>query len=130
MRQVHSQNTGPELLVRKKLHAHGFRFRLHDARLPGKPDIVLPKYTVAVFVNGCLWHGHFCKKGKIPGSNSAYWASKIQRNVERDNENYRQLENVGWSVVVLWTCNLNQGLADLLAFLKSMRTVMGTSRSS
>ena len=107
MRQVRGRDTKPELFVRRWLHREGFRFRLHRADLPGKPDIVLPRYRSVVFVHGCFWHGHKgCPRSPLPTSNRTYWETKIGRNIERDQRNQRQLRRLGWHVITLWECRL------------------------
>jgi DNA mismatch endonuclease (patch repair protein) len=107
MSRIGSKNTKPELLVRKVLHGLGYRFRLHRNDLPGKPDIVLSKYKTVVFVHGCFWHGHSCKKGqKRPATNKDFWDGKLNRNIERDKENISQLENLGWNVLTIWECQV------------------------
>lgn len=107
MSRVKGSNTKPEIAVRKLLHAMGFRFRLHGKKLPGKPDIVLPRHRKAVFVNGCLWHGHIgCKRSKRPSSNVEFWQTKISANMERDARDNRELNNLGWKVLVVWTCEI------------------------
>jgi DNA mismatch endonuclease (patch repair protein) len=107
MAAIHSKNTKPELIVRRFLFAHGFRFRLNHPRLPGHPDIVLRRYATCVFVNGCFWHGHEgCSKFVMPKSNTAFWQAKIERNRERDQRNYDDLMSAGWQVIVIWECNL------------------------
>jgi DNA mismatch endonuclease, patch repair protein len=108
MRAVKGKNTKPEMIVRRAAHALGLRFRLHYADLPGRPDLVFPKYRTAVFVNGCFWHGHGCRRGKLPNSNSEFWISKIQANVLRDRKNYRLLRRLGWRVLVIWQCNMKR----------------------
>ena len=105
MRRVKGQNTKPELYIRSKLHRRGYRFRLHRKDLPGKPDIVLPGRKTVVFVHGCFWHGHpGCKHADLPASNRAYWEEKIGRNVARDARRRRELEELGWRVLVVWEC--------------------------
>ncbi|MDE2899500.1 MAG: very short patch repair endonuclease [Chloroflexota bacterium] len=114
MSRVHSKRTSPEIATAKALHAAGFRFRLHRKDLPGKPDIVLPKYRVAVMVHGCLWHGHQCKRFRWPVANADYWRAKIERNVARDATNTEALRDAGWTVKVVWDCQLKEGIAALL----------------
>ncbi len=107
MARITAKNTTPEMLVRKLLHRMGFRFRLHRTDLPGKPDVVLPKLKTVVFIHGCFWHGHDCKKGSAgrkPKSNTAYWRKKLARNVERDANNAERLRELGWKRVVVWAC--------------------------
>ena len=104
--QIRSENTKPEEFVRKYLYNAGFRYRKNDKRYPGKPDIVLPKYRTVVFVNGCFWHAHDCKRAHLPKSNLSYWAPKIERNKARDEENQKKLKADGWKVIVVWECEL------------------------
>ena len=106
MQRVKSKDTKPEMAVRRMLHAAGFRYRLHDKSLPGKPDIVFRSRGVVVFVHGCFWHGHGCKYGKLPKSKQDFWRPKIERNVARDEAAIAALEGLGWSVVVVWQCEL------------------------
>lgn len=107
MSHIRSSSTAPELTVRKYLFSQGFRYRINDRRYPGHPDIVLPKYHTIIFVNGCFWHQHpGCKYAVVPKSNSDYWIPKLQRNVERDKENYSQLMKMGWNVEIVWECEL------------------------
>jgi DNA mismatch endonuclease (patch repair protein) len=107
MRRVAGKNTKPEMVVRSMVHGMGFRYRLHDASLPGKPDIVLKSRKQAVFVHGCFWHGHDCRAGQNrPGSNTSYWFPKLDRNKARDRDAVRQLKRLGWRVLVLWECQL------------------------
>jgi len=109
MSKVRSKNTKPEITVRKFLHRLGYRFRLHRKDLPGRPDIVLPKYKTVIFVNGCFWHGHSCKKGStLPKTNTAFWQDKIKMNINRDHHNYDQLHELGWSIVIIWECQLSE----------------------
>lgn len=106
MQQIRKKNTKPELLVRSVLHQMGLRFRLHQAGLPGVPDIVLPRHRTAILVHGCFWHQHSCKLGKTPKSNLTYWLPKLDRNKTRDEQNQKDLQADGWSVVTLWECEL------------------------
>ena len=109
MAKIGSRNTGPELAVRRILHAMGFRFRLHRRGLPGTPDIVLPGRRKAVFVHGCFWHGHHgCPRARVPRTNHSYWSAKIQRNRRRDASSVRALRRAGWSVAVVWECRLRE----------------------
>ena len=120
MAAIKSTNTGPELYVRQALHAAGFRFRLHRKDIPGKPDIVLPRYKTAVFVHCCFWHGHGCKVDHKPRSNTPYWSAKIGRNVDRDARNLKAAEEAGWRLVVIWECCLEGQTAQLIGDLKIM----------
>ena len=104
MATIHSKNTKPELLVRKALHAQGFRYRTHGKDLPGSPDIVLPKYKAAIQVNGCFWHGHDCHIFKMPKTRTEYWQQKISRNQARDERNRKALQESGWRLMVIWEC--------------------------
>jgi len=106
MQSVGTKNTGPELKVRRALHALGFRFRLHRKDLPGSPDIVLPKWRTAIFVHGCFWHGHGCSKGRAPKSRLDYWLPKIEANRERDVTNENRLREQGWQVLTIWQCEI------------------------
>ena len=107
MSRIRGKNTKPEILVRKGLHARGFRFRLHNKKLPGSPDIVLPKYGVAIMVNGCFWHGHNgCRYATKPKSNVEFWETKIARNKHRDEVTAAHLEALGWAVITIWECEL------------------------
>ena len=107
MSRIRGKNTKPEILVRKGLHARGFRFRLHNKKLPGSPDIVLPKYGVAIMVNGCFWHGHKrCRYATKPKSNVEFWETKIARNRHRDEVTTAHLEALGWTVITIWECEI------------------------
>lgn len=113
MSQVKSKDTKPEMLVRKYLHAHGFRYKLYDKTLPGKPDIVLPKYKTVVFVHGCFWHGHKnCKYATIPKTRTEWWTQKINRNKELDKINSAKLRKLGWKVLVVYECSLKKVKAE------------------
>ena len=105
MSRVQKMHTKPEKMVRSLLHRMGYRFRLQRKDLPGNPDIVLPRYKIVIFVNGCFWHGHQnCRKSKRPETNKAFWNNKINKNIKRDQANYQNLANRGWQVVVIWEC--------------------------
>lgn len=107
MRRVKDKNTTPEKIVRSLLHRLGYRFRLHRADLPGKPDIILPKYRSVIFVHGCFWHGHDCARGaRMPKTNVDYWRGKIARNRARDEKHIAELEALGWRPLVIWECEL------------------------
>ena len=107
MAAIHSASTKPELKLRKALWRLGFRYRTNDNNLPGKPDIVLPKYRTAIFVHGCFWHGHKeCPYYVVPKTKTEFWQTKVLKNQERDQEVWRQLEAKGWSVIIVWECQL------------------------
>ena len=117
MALVHGRDTSPEMRVRRALHAAGFRYRLHVKTLPGKPDIVLPRYRIAIQVQGCLWHAHRCKRFRMPSSNTAYWENKIARNEDRDQRTKAALEATGWRVLVIWECTLASGVSEAIRIL-------------
>jgi len=117
MRLVRSKDTSPEIKVRSLLHTLGFRFRLHRKDLPGNPDIVLPKHSTVIFVHGCFWHRHRgCQQASTPATNQDYWIPKFKRTVERDKRNQKELQRLGWNVIILWECELKDlnRLADRL----------------
>lgn len=125
MSRVKSRDTRPELQVRSALFRAGFRFRLHQRRLPGTPDIVLPRYRTAIFVHGCFWHGHDCAKGqRRPSTNTEFWNTKLDRNIERDRENRAALEKAGWNIRILWECNLQIGVDQLISELQRCKERM------
>ena len=132
MSRIRGKNTKPEILVRKGLHARGFRFRLHNKKLPGSPDIVLPKYGVAIMVNGCFWHGHKgCRYATKPKTNIEFWETKIARNRHRDEVTTAHLEALGWTVITVWECELrtNSQLDDRLNTLaEEIRRAYETKR--
>ena len=125
MRAVKARDTGPEIALRKALFAKGFRYRLNVKDLPGKPDIVFPKYRAVLFVHGCFWHGHDCARGnRTPKTNANYWRSKIKRNKERDHIAIAALRRQKWSVKISWECDLKDlpGEANKVAgWLKSRK---------
>lgn len=107
MSRIRSKNTKPEMAVRRALHAAGFRFRLHVKDLPGKPDIVLPKWKAVVFIHGCFWHRHNgCKGASTPKTRTEWWNNKFERNQENDKKNIQALTNDGWNVVIVWECEI------------------------
>ena len=109
MSRIRAQDTTPELVIRHALWHQGFRYRVNDKRLPGKPDVVLPKYHTVVFVHGCFWHGHKdCKYYTVPETNKEFWVAKVTRNQERDQEVWRKLEAKGWNVIIVWECQLKK----------------------
>ena len=115
MARIRSKDTAPEMAVRKMLHAHGYRYRLHRKDLPGKPDVVLTKHRVAIFVHGCFWHQHKgCRFAATPKSNAGYWGPKLSRNVQRDEQSVRALQQAGWRVLVVWECACRKGSGSQL----------------
>lgn len=107
MSRIRNRDTKPEILVRKFLFANGFRYRLNDKKLPGKPDIVLPKHKTVIFVNGCFWHGHeSCKYFKIPATRTEWWKEKIQGNIINDEKKHALLKGAGYKVIVIWECEV------------------------
>lgn len=106
MSQIHSKDTKPEVIIRKWLWRKGFRYRLHRKDLPGKPDIVLPKYRSVIFVHGCFWHMHNCKYGSRPKTNTDFWNKKLEGNVIRDRRNIEKLIELHWKVLVIWECEI------------------------
>ncbi len=119
MSAIRSKGSAIEMEVRRALHGEGYRFRLHRKDLPGRPDITLPKYRLAVFVDGCFWHGHDCIQGHTPRSNTAYWGPKIERNIERDRANREALAAAGWRVAVVRECTVEEDTASLIRALRS-----------
>jgi DNA mismatch endonuclease (patch repair protein) len=126
MSHIAGKETKPEILVRKFLFANGFRFRKNVKELPGKPDIILPKYKTVIFIHGCFWHGHTCKRGALPETNIEFWKTKIGGNIERDKRDVSELQTQGWNVIVIWQCEIknielqNERLAKLLSEIKSI----------
>lgn len=112
MSHIRSKNSKPEELVRKYLFSKGFRYRKNVKTLPGCPDIVLPKYKTVIFVNGCFWHKHDCPRFVWPSTNEEYWRPKIMGNVERDKRNFAELQQLGWTVLTVWECELKKKVID------------------
>ena len=117
MSRVRSKNTRPEITVRRALHGAGFRFRLHRSDLPGTPDLVFPRHRLALFVHGCFWHRHGCKRTTMPATNQEFWSEKFRRTAERDKGALRELGESGWAVAVIWECQLEAGITRLVETL-------------
>lgn len=127
MAAIKGKNTKPELRVRSLLHSLGFRFRLHRKDLPGRPDIVLPKYRLAIFVHGCFWHSHHCRFGQVtPETRPEFWAAKRSGNVERDRSKRLQLEAAGWRVITVWECETR----DLESLQRQLEAVLPAAVSN
>ena len=123
MAAIKSKDTKPELLVRKYLHANGYRYKLHDKTLAGKPDIVLPKHSTIIFVHGCFWHGHkHCKYSTIPKTRTEWWLNKINNNRLRDKLHTKELKKQGWQIITIWECELKKKKLNttLLKLLKQL----------
>ncbi len=119
MAAVKGRDTTPEFLVRRVLHGMGYRFRVHRVELPGKPDIVLPRFRTVLFIHGCFWHGHNCRRGKRkPAIRVAYWEAKVRKNRERDEHHLRNLQDQGWNVVVVWECELHANRQHLEDYIR------------
>jgi DNA mismatch endonuclease (patch repair protein) len=106
MASIKNKNTIPELNIRKALFAKGIRYRLHDRKLPGSPDLVFPKYKAVIFIHGCFWHNHNCKHGRLPSSNRQFWEVKLQGNAMRDQQTMVKLHSLGWRTRIIWLCSL------------------------
>lgn len=120
MSGIRGKDTKPEMIVRRGLHAMGFRYRLHDKSLPGKPDLVLPKYNAVIFVHGCFWHKHDCNYFKWPKTRPEFWREKLMSNFERDKEVMSDLELSGWRIAVVWECAVRSGEVMALAHQLSL----------
>lgn len=121
---IKGKNTKPEEIVRKYLFSQGFRYRKNDKRLPGTPDIVLPKYKTVIFVNGCFWHGHEgCRYFVVPKTNTEFWVNKIETNRQRDGRKINDLQELGWKVIVVWECQLKKDQREntLIELMKTIR---------
>jgi len=121
MRRVRGKDTSLELLVRRRLFAKGFRYRLHPTALPGRPDIVLPRFHTAILVHGCFWHAHGCKRSKLPATNREFWQQKIAANAERDRGVTERLRVLGWRVRVLCQCSIEADLQQVIDDLEELR---------
>lgn len=124
MARVQSTGSAPEMKVRRAIHRAGFRYRLYRSDLPGKPDLVFPRFKLVVFVHGCFWHWHGCKRSRMPEANRDYWTRKIDRNVERDKRHREALNQLGWDVTVIWECELKPGIDSLIADLNQRRVTI------
>ena len=123
MSKIKGKNTKPEMTVRSTLHRMGYRFRIHDKKLPGSPDIVLSRHKKIIFVHGCFWHGHAgCKRAAMPESNFEFWNKKISRNIERDNSTERELRSFGWQVLIIWQCQTKDPDALRMILRQYMRS--------
>lgn len=114
MSHIKSKNTSLEILVRKRLFHDGFRYRINVSTLPGKPDIVLPKYHTVIFINGCFWHRHNCKLATMPKTHTDFWKRKFEQNVKNDLANHKKLRNLGWHVIILWECEIKEDFEQLI----------------
>jgi len=120
MSRITGKNTKPEILLRSLLHRDGFRFRLQDKRLPGKPDIVLPRYRTVIFLNGCFWHRNSnCKYAYIPKSRQEFWLKKLEETVHRDRKKQKMLADLGWQILVVWECELKGDSSPLISDISS-----------
>lgn len=120
MSRVRGKNTIPEILLRKRLHRDGYRFRLHTPDLPGKPDIVLKKYKAVIFVHGCFWHRHKdCPNATVPKTNTRFWLDKFRATVERDQRKQKELEKAGWQVITVWECQLQKDIENTISLIRS-----------
>lgn len=131
MQAVRTRDTGPEVAVRRILHSAGYRYRLHKRGLPGTPDIVFSTRRKVVFVHGCFWHGHGCKKGKPPKSGGGYWIDKLRANRQRDRKKIEELEQLGWQVMVVWQCEVADSASlslKLQNFLDGYPSLRSTSQ--
>ncbi len=108
MAGIRAKNTRPEILIRRSLHSHGLRYKLHDKSLPGRPDLVFPKYRAVIFVHGCFWHGHDCDRFRLPKTRVEFWGQKILKNRARDLAVKNALEHDGWRIAVIWECSLKK----------------------
>ena len=117
MSRIRGKDTAPEMIIRRALHARGFRYRLHDKRLPGKPDLVFPKHRAVIFIHGCFWHGHNCHLFKWPTTRAEFWQKKISQNQARDTKSERELTAQGWRWIAVWECQLKQGQKQALDVL-------------
>ena len=128
MSKISGTETKPEILVRKFLFANGFRFRKNVRSLPGSPDIVLPKFKTVIFVHGCFWHGHSCKAAKLPKTRKEFWQAKIKRNLDRDESTLLDLKALGWTIIVIWQCEINT-IAKMASCLNKITQQLNQSKT-
>ena len=130
MSGIRGKNTRPEITIRKALFAKGYRYRLHDSKLPGKPDLVLRRYNTVIFIHGCFWHGHNCHLFKWPKTRPAFWKKKINRNREKDQEVTTQLKKAGWKIITIWECAIKgKGRVPLDRIIQRLTNALVTQRS-
>ncbi|HOI73620.1 MAG TPA: very short patch repair endonuclease [Syntrophales bacterium] len=130
MSGIKSKDTKIEISIRKALFSNGFRYRLHDQKLPGKPDLVFPKYKAVIFINGCFWHGHNCQLYTEPKSNTEFWRAKIERNRLNDIKNMISLQKKGWRVMNVWECSLrNRTISEIESVIESLTDWLRSSES-
>ncbi|WP_150767746.1 very short patch repair endonuclease [Pseudomonas fluorescens] len=123
MSSIRGKNTKPEIIIRKLLHSHGFRFRIHQKALPGKPDIVLKKYRTCLLINGCFWHRHpGCALATNPKTHIDFWIEKFKRTIERDTLNIRKLETLGWHVLIIWECEISSYQSNFYELAKQIKS--------
>ncbi|WP_267283775.1 very short patch repair endonuclease [Marinobacter sp. es.048] len=131
MSAIKGKDTKPEVWLRKELFRRGFRYRLHRKDLPGKPDIVLPRFRTVIFVNGCFWHCHEgCRYFKLPRSNTAFWREKLEKNKARDQENYSRLRAKGWNVIIVWECRIREMSKGSTAAIESLTKSLRAARQN
>jgi DNA mismatch endonuclease, patch repair protein len=131
MAGVRQKNTSPEMIVRRLLHRMGYRFRLHRKDLPGRPDVVLPRLKKVIFVHGCFWHQHDCKKASLPKSNVEFWTEKLGKNVQRDQRTNEHLELLGWTTLTIWECetkHIDNITSKIIAFLSTDLSLRSLSK--
>jgi len=130
MSGILGKNTKPEIIIRKALFAKGYRYKLHDKKLPGKPDLVLKKYSTVIFIHGCFWHGHDCHLFKWPKTRPEFWRKKITRNMEKDQEVIKQLKKEGWKIITVWECAIKgKGKHPLETILQRITKALQEHRS-
>lgn len=131
MSRIRSRDTGPEMKLRSALHRAGLRFRLHRRDLPGRPDIVLPKSQIAIFVHGCFWHQHTgCRYSTTPATNADFWIEKFRKNTERDKANIEELQRIGWTVLIVWECEIKMSVVAAAERIRTLSRTPDRGRAS